>query len=74
MTKGENEKSPGSNAIECPECGSTQVAAHKKGFSIRKAAAGLLVPGGVLWGFHGSKDIMVTCLNCGKSWKAGKKR
>ena len=61
--------------IKCPDCGSTQLSANKKGFGLGKAAVGGLLTGGIglLGGFLGSGKVKITCLNCGKSWKAGKK-
>lgn len=62
------------SAIKCPKCGSTQITAGNKGFGLGKAAVGgaLLGPVGLLGGLIGSKKVMVTCLNCGKQWQAGK--
>lgn len=64
------------NLLKCPRCNSTQLHAGDKGFSLGKAAAGGLLIGGVglLGGMIGSKKTMITCLNCGKRWQAGKKR
>ncbi len=61
------------NLIKCPSCGSPQISAGNKGFGLGKAAAGgiLLGPVGLLGGIFGSKKVIVTCLNCGKQWKAG---
>ena len=61
--------------IKCPKCGSTQIMGNKKGFSGGKAVGGALVLGplGVLAGLHGSKKVVVTCLNCGHKWEPGKK-
>lgn len=60
------------NKIKCPKCKSTDLTSNKKGYSFKKGAAGLLIPGGVLWGFHGRNKIKITCLKCGHTWKAGK--
>jgi RNA polymerase subunit RPABC4/transcription elongation factor Spt4 len=59
--------------IRCPRCGSTQVTANKKGFGVGKALVGGFLTGGVglLAGFLGSGEVMVTCVKCGKQWKAG---
>ena len=59
--------------IRCPRCGSTQVTANKKGFGVGKALVGGFLTGGVglLAGFLGSGKVMVTCVKCGKQWKAG---
>jgi len=56
--------------VTCPKCNSDQVTANQKGFSGGKAVAGAVLTGGVglLAGFHGSKDIIVSCLKCGNSW------
>ena len=61
--------------IACPKCGSTQLHSDKKGFSTAKAVAGSMLTFGVgaVAGLAGSNIIMLTCLNCGKQWKAGKK-
>lgn len=60
--------------IRCPKCGSTQLTANKKGFGIGKALVGGLLTGGIglLAGGIGSKKIEITCLKCGKKFKAGK--
>ena len=57
----------------CPYCGSTQLHSEQKGFSGGKALAGAVAVGGIglLAGTIGSKDVMVTCLKCGKKVKAG---
>jgi tellurium resistance protein TerD len=61
------------DTLRCPKCGSTQVSADKKGFGFLKAAAGAVLTGGygLLGGFIGSRKVLVTCLKCGKQWKAG---
>jgi hypothetical protein len=62
-----------SDQITCPKCGSTQISAEKKGYSGGKAAAGVILTGGIglLAGTIGSKDVIITCLSCGNQWKAG---
>jgi DNA-directed RNA polymerase subunit RPC12/RpoP len=59
--------------IKCPKCGSSQLSANKKGFSGGKAAAGFVLTGGVglLAGTIGSNKVVITCLKCGKQFKAG---
>ncbi len=59
--------------LKCPQCGSHQLTANKKGFGLGNAAAGAVLTGGVglLAGFIGSGKVNITCLNCGHSWKAG---
>lgn len=52
----------------CPKCGSTQITANKKGFSVGKS----ILLGGI-GGFIGKNKIEITCLKCGYRWKAGKK-
>lgn len=61
--------------LQCPRCGSSQLHAGNKGFSLGKAAVGgiLIGPIGLLGGLIGSKKIMITCLKCGYKWQAGKK-
>lgn len=61
------------NQIQCPKCKSTQIMANQKGFSGGKAIAGAVLTGGVglLAGNIGSKKIVITCLNCGKSFAPG---
>ena len=62
------------NEIHCPKCGSTQITANKKGFSGKKAVVGALLTGGTLGllaGTLGSKQMIITCLNCGNEFKPG---
>jgi len=63
-----------SNTVSCPLCKSVQLYAGDKGFSLGSAAAGgiLFGPVGLLGGFLGSKTVMITCLNCGHKWEAGR--
>ena len=42
----------------CPNCGSTDLSANNRGFSM-------------VTGTIGSKDVYVTCIKCGHRWKAG---
>jgi tellurium resistance protein TerD len=60
--------------VVCPACRSSQITASKSGFGLGKAVVGGVLLGGVglLGGFVGSRKILVTCLKCGHSWKAGK--
>jgi len=60
--------------IKCPKCGSTQITAGNKGFSVGKAIVGdvLVGPVGLVGGAMGSKKTIITCLQCGHKWKAGK--
>lgn len=58
----------------CPKCGSSQLSANKKGFSLGKAVVGglVLVPvAGVVTGMIGKNKIIITCLRCGKQFKPG---
>jgi len=61
------------NQILCPKCGSNQLTANQKGFSGGKALAGAVLTGGIglLAGTIGSKDVIITCLSCGKQFKPG---
>lgn len=56
----------------CPRCGSTSLSGNKKGFGIGKAMVGaaLVGPFGLVAGNIGAKKVNVTCLNCGKKFKA----
>ena len=60
----------------CPRCGSTYLSADKKGFSATKGAIGAMlfddILVGAIIGSHGSDKVILTCLKCGKQWKAGK--
>lgn len=69
----ERRKIPPSKVV-CPRCGSDQFTAGNKKLSVGRAIVGntLAGPVGAVLGGRSSKQIMVTCLNCGKSWKAGK--
>ena len=60
----------------CPKCGSRELHAEHKGFSGGKALAGALITGGIglLAGTIGSRDTQITCLKCGKKFKAGEAR
>jgi len=59
--------------IHCPNCGSQQLTANKKGLSITKAALGgfLLGPVGLAAGAIGKDKIRITCLKCGRVWEPG---
>lgn len=69
----ENEEKQQEEKIRCPYCNSTNVHAHTKGFSGKKAAAGAVAFGvaGALAGTIGSNKVQLTCLNCGKTFKPG---
>lgn len=56
------------NEVKCPKCGSEQISANKKGFSLGRAVAGTIAVG-ALAGTHGSSDVIITCLSCGNSWE-----
>jgi DNA-directed RNA polymerase subunit RPC12/RpoP len=60
---------------KCPRCDSSRLTAGDKGFSPGKAAVGGLLIGyvGLLGGLLGSKKTIITCLNCGHKWQAGKR-
>lgn len=57
---------------KCPRCGSTSLSGNKKGFGIGKAVIGaaLIGPIGLVAGNVGAKKVQVTCLKCGKKFKA----
>jgi len=62
------------NEVKCPRCGSTLLSVNKEGFIFKKAEIGvvLTVGVGILADEIESEKIMVTCLHCGKQFKAGK--
>ena len=64
-------------SVCCPKCGSTQLTTNKKGYSLGKAIAGgviTLTPiVGIATGLIGKNKIIITCLNCGKQFKPGKR-
>lgn len=64
-----NEKE--SEKLKCPKCGSDQLQAGNRGFNAGKAIGGALLTGGIgiLAGMHGSKKVVVSCMNCGNKWK-----
>jgi len=59
--------------VRCPNCGSSQITADRKGYGVGKAVGGVLIAGpvGLLGGFIGSRKVLITCLQCGKQWKPG---
>ena len=61
------------NSLKCPKCNNSQWTSNKKGFSGGKAAAGVILTGGIglLAGTIGSGDVIITCLKCGNKFKAG---
>ena len=58
------------NSVKCTKCGSNQITAQKKGYDVKRAAAGAVLVGGIglIAGAIGSSDINITCLSCGHSW------
>lgn len=60
--------------MKCPKCGSNQITAQKKGYDVKKAAAGVVLVGGIglVAGAIGSSDINITCLSCGNAWNPKK--
>ena len=62
--------------LSCPECGSTQITAQKKGFSSGDAAITGVIFGplaGFVGGHIGADQIQLTCLACGHLWNPPKK-
>jgi|SRR5690625_585511 len=59
----------------CPQCNSSNIVANKKGYGAIKGLAGAVVVGplGLLGGFHKSRSLRITCLNCSHSWNLKKK-
>lgn len=62
-----------SSSMTCPSCSSVNLTTNTKGFSFGKAATGAILVGplGLLAGGIGSNKVLITCLDCGKSFKAG---
>lgn len=60
--------------VFCPKCNSTQIASFKKGFGAGRAVVGAALAGpiGLLGGFLGSNQLVITCMKCGHKWKPGK--
>ncbi len=56
--------------IRCTRCGSGNVRTGQKGFGLGKAAIGGLIlgPVGLLGGLLGSKELKISCNQCGHSW------
>ncbi len=56
--------------LRCPQCGSNQLVGQKHGFGLGKAVGGALLfgPVGLLGGFLGSRDMMISCMRCGYKW------
>lgn len=56
---GEADPTYGAGKIVCPKCGSTEIHAGARGFSL-------------MTGFIGSGKTVITCLRCGYKWKPGR--
>lgn len=67
-----SQDAPNGSGPRCPKCGSAYYSANKKGMDAGIACCGALLIGplGLLCGL--SDKVVVTCLNCGHQWKAGK--
>lgn len=50
---------PETGELCCPKCGSTSLSGNRKGKTL-------------FTGVIGSKNVYVTCMNCGKRWRAGR--
>lgn len=63
------------NMLKCPRCGSTSLSGNKKGYRIGKGLVGAAIAGpfGLIAGNIGSNNVIVTCMNCGRKFKAGRK-
>ena len=74
--RGSNANRRGSAAkVTCPQCGSDQITAQKRGYKVGRSLAAsmtVLPVVGLGLGLIGRKKIQVTCINCGNSWMAGK--
>jgi DNA-directed RNA polymerase subunit M/transcription elongation factor TFIIS len=52
----ENSRAQAANTVKCPRCGSTNITAGQRGFSL-------------LTGFVGSGKTVNRCANCGHKWR-----
>ena len=61
------------DSVTCPNCGSSQITAQKKGFGGGCACCGALLfgPLGLLCGLQGANKVIITCLKCGHQWSRG---
>lgn len=62
-------------ALFCRTCGSDEISQQNEGFNYTKAVIGDALVGplfGIFLGGRKQHRIILTCLNCGYSWKAGK--
>ncbi len=68
----EEQKKQFASMAKCPRCGSTSLAGNKKGYGIGKGLIGAAVlgPFGLVAGNLGAKKVIVTCMKCGKKFKA----
>ncbi|WP_295809903.1 hypothetical protein [uncultured Victivallis sp.] len=66
---------PAPQIVECPRCGSRQFCADKSGINFTNAVIGGALFGavGLLAGLLGKDQVTLTCLNCGHTWKPGRK-
>jgi hypothetical protein len=65
---------------KCPRCGSTSLSGQKKGYGVVKGGLGALALGAMTGGVGaivglgagniGRKKVIITCMNCGKRFKA----
>lgn len=65
---------------KCPRCGSTSLSGNKKGYGVVKGGLGALALGAMTGGVGaivglgagniGRKKVIVTCMNCGRKFKA----
>ena len=62
-----------SEQIKCPKCGSEQIHADKRGYSVGKAVTGVILTGeiGLVAGAIGSNKIKLTCLKCDYKFNPG---
>jgi hypothetical protein len=61
------------SAVRCSRCGSDQIMGGRQGYGAGKGVAGLLIAGpiGLVAGLLGRKKVIVSCLSCGHTWRAG---
>ena len=56
--------------LKCPKCNSTNFTPIKQGFGVKKAAAGVILTGGIglLAGGINANKIHMVCMNCGNTF------
>jgi hypothetical protein len=58
------------DSVKCPNCSSKELSVNKKGYGLGKAAAGLILTGGIglMAGLVGKNKLYGGCHICGHTW------